>query len=438
MYMHFARKTGIIGLTLLAIVPLCSCGGGAGSTGLATPTLTLWQLPPEFTQTAPPTMTFTPSPRVSPTPTVPELQSAAAVPLAAGWKHTCAIASEGGVMCWGENENGQLGDGSRTDRNRPVDVMNIDVAAAAVAAGSAHSCILTEEGGVKCWGRNLEGQLGDGTAERSSEPVNVAGLESGVAAIAAGDYHTCALMETGSVMCWGLNESGQLGDGTFDSRSTPVEVQLGEAVATGVTAGTAHSCASTTSGEVLCWGSNQYGQLGDGSEDPSRAVPSAVTGFSEGFTVLSGKGDRTCVQGVDGMLYCWGQNKYGELGDGTHDMQPIPVLDSVVAEPVKVFGIGWSHTCGVMTDDTLFCWGWNFYGQLGEGSTANRREPDQVQGLEGIPMYVVGGGGHTCAILEDASVDCWGWNESGQLGNYTNDDSLLPAKVFSLTAMLPD
>jgi alpha-tubulin suppressor-like RCC1 family protein len=369
---------------------------------------------------------------------VPELQQAAAVPLAAGWKHTCAITPEGAVMCWGENENGQLGDGSRTDRNRPVDVVNIDVAAAAVAAGSAHTCILTGEGGAKCWGRNLEGQLGDGTAERSSEPVNVAGLESGVAAIAAGDFHTCALMETGSVMCWGENENGQLGDGTSEARSTPVEVQLGEAVATGVAAGTAHSCASTTSGEVLCWGSNQYGQLGDGSEDPSRAVPGAVAELTEGFTVLAGKGDRTCVQGVDGMMYCWGQNKYGELGDGTHDVQPVPVLDSAVAEPVKVFGIGWSHTCGVMTDDTLFCWGWNFYGQLGEGSTANRREPDQVQGLYGVPVYVVGGGGHTCAILEDASVDCWGWNESGQLGNYANDNSLLPVKVFSLTVMLPD
>jgi alpha-tubulin suppressor-like RCC1 family protein len=429
--MKGAFRIGIVGLGLLFLFPLASCGSG-GTPQADTPTPTLWQLPPEFTKTVSPTMTFTPSPRVSATPTVPEFRQASAVPLAAGWNHTCAVADGGVVMCWGDNEHGQLGDGSRTDRNRPVEVKNLDVPAAAVAAGMWHTCILTDEGGVKCWGRNSDGQLGNGTIDRSSEPVDVIGLESGVAAIAAGDDHACALTAAGAVQCWGNNDYGQLGDGTTDSRNTPVGVQGLEGGATGIAAGAAHTCASTASGEVLCWGNNGQGQLGNGSDTPSSAAPTEVAGLTEGFTGLAGKGDHTCVLTVSGGIQCWGQNKFGQLGDGTLEAQFSPVAAGLDG-PVKILAVGWNHTCGVLTDGILKCWGWNFYGQLGEGSTANRRQPIDVVGLNGGTLALAGGGGHTCAVLEDADVYCWGWNENGQLGNHTNQDSLLPVKVIGIT-----
>jgi alpha-tubulin suppressor-like RCC1 family protein len=191
-----------------------------------------------------------------------------------GKSHTCAITLEGSVKCWGDNTIGQLGDGTMIGRSTPTDVNALGGEAVAIAAGGFHTCAVLANGAARCWGANNDYQLGDGTRIGRSIPTGVGGLASGVAVIAGGQDHTCASLRDGSARCWGYNERGQLGDGTMTDRSTPVVVD-GLAGAAGIVAGGAHTCALTSGGNVRCWGDNRAGQLGF---DPGW-VPVDVDGF---------------------------------------------------------------------------------------------------------------------------------------------------------------
>jgi alpha-tubulin suppressor-like RCC1 family protein len=186
------------------------------------------------------------------------------IAIAAGNWHTCALTAGGGVKCWGGNSNGKLGNGSTSDSNLPVNVSGLTSGASAIAAGLIHSCAVTTGGGVKCWGDNSVGQLGNGTWTDSSVPVSVSGLASGISKIETGDYHSCALTTGGGVKCWGYNNYGQLGDGTRDTRKTPGDVMGLTSGASSIAAGSNTSCALTAGGGGKCWGDNYYGQLGDG------------------------------------------------------------------------------------------------------------------------------------------------------------------------------
>jgi alpha-tubulin suppressor-like RCC1 family protein len=242
--------------------------------------------------------------------------------LSAGAAHVCALSDAGGVWCWGAN-GGALGDGTELERTLPVAAIGMDSHVTALASGYAHSCALKDDGAVWCWGNNSIGQLGDGSLMNRLQPVAVAGLGIAAVSITAGYGHTCALLSDGAIRCWGLNESGQLGDGSVQSSVNPVAVSGVGGSATRVAAGYAHTCATLSSGGVRCWGSNAHAQLGDGTLT-DRTTPIGVQGMNAGVTSLAAGGLHTCATRSDGRVWCWGSNQWGQTGDGSAGYQSFP------------------------------------------------------------------------------------------------------------------
>jgi len=362
-------------------------------------------------------------------PTVAAAEPASRV--AAGGYHTCAVTDGGGVRCWGENRYGQLGDNTTTWQPAPAPVTDLDSGVVAVAAGLFHTCALTSAGALWCWGLNNSGQLGNGSTASYSVPVAVSGLGSGVAAVAAGFYHTCAVTSAGALWCWGQNSLGELGDGTTTNRSTPVAVSgLGSGVIA-VAGGGSHTCAATGAGAVWCWGINSAGQLGDGTQT-SRLTPVAVSGLSTGVAAVSAGSNHSCAVTGAGALWCWGDNSYGQLGDGSNDMRMTPVAVLGLGSGVAAVTDGFYHTCAVTTAGAVSCWGHNLFGSLGDGSTTNRSTPATVDGLGTGAAAATAGAFHTCALIGTGAVRCWGLNRSGQVGDGLPIDLLAPTGVGGL------
>jgi alpha-tubulin suppressor-like RCC1 family protein len=303
--------------------------------------------------------------------------SSAVAGVSAGWDYTCALMDTGGVKCWGYNYEGELGDGTTTIRTTPVDVSGLSSGVEAISADGHHTCALMATGGVKCWGENDYGQLGDGTTKNRTTPVDVSGLSSGVAAVSAFGDHTCALMDTGGVKCWGDNGDGQLGDGTTHRRLTPVDVSGLSSSVLAVTAGGVHTCALMVSGGVKCWGWNGVGQLGDGTRR-TRTTPVDVSGLSSGVGAISAGSDHTCSLMVSGGAKCWGWNSVGEVGDGTTTTRTTPVDVSGLSSGVAAISAGAYHTCALMDTGGAKCWGDNAYGDLGDGTQTLRTTPVRV------------------------------------------------------------
>jgi alpha-tubulin suppressor-like RCC1 family protein len=352
--------------------------------------------------------------------------------IAAGWRHTCALTAGGGVKCWGDNGDGQLGDGTTTDRTTPVDVSGLSSGVDAIAAGGSHTCALTAGGGVKCWGRNSYGQLGDGTTTDRNMPVDVSGLTSGVDAITAGASHTCGVT-VGGVKCWGNTAFGQLGDGTTTDRNTPVDVSGLSSGVDAIAAGRDHTCALTAGGGVKCWGRNVYGQLGDGTTT-RRTTPVDVSGLTSGVDVIAAGEYHTCGVTAGGGVKCWGSNEYGQLGNGKFGYGPILADVSGLSSGVDAIAAGRDHTCALTAGGGVKCWGYNGYGQLGDGTTTHRTTPVDVSGLTSGVDAITAGHYHACALTVGGGVKCWGYNGYGQLGDGTTTHRTTPVDVSGLTS----
>jgi alpha-tubulin suppressor-like RCC1 family protein len=343
-------------------------------------------------------------------------------------KHACAVGGDGTVRCWGSNQYGQLGDGTTTDRPSPVRVTNLSNVISVAAAGT-HTCALRANGIVSCWGNNLNGELGDGTTTSRTTTADVPGL-TGVVAIAAGQIHTCAALYNGNVYCWGSSDSGQIGNGSTSLIvSTPALVAGGLKDVVALAAGLVHTCALKSDGTVFCWGDNTSGQLGQGPTGGFTAAPSfAVSGLSNAVSIAGGH-VHTCAVRADGSALCWGENGNGQLGRG-NTTKPLSSAAAPVLSLTGAIGItaGTSHSCAVRSDGNAFCWGSNASGQIGDGTTAQRLVPTQVLGLN-TATEITAGSNFTCATEPNDTPRCWGANSVGQLGDGTQAGETIPSVV---------
>lgn len=307
--------------------------------------------------------------------------------IGAGGSHTCAVTTAGAAKCWAYNYHGQVGDGTDTDRDFPTQVVGLTSGVDTIGAGMIHSCALTTGGGVKCWGANGFGQLGDGSDTERQSPVDVLGLGSGVQAISTGGEHSCALTTGGGVKCWGANDYGQLGDNSTTERYAPVDVSgLGSGVQA-ISAGRFHTCAVTMGGAVKCWGANDDGQLGDAT-NTERHAPVDVSGLALGVQAIGTGYAHSCAMTSGGAVKCWGSNSWGQLGDGGSPGSLVPVDVSGLGSGAQSIGLGSDHSCAVVDGGQVKCWGSNQYGQLGNNSIEDAPTPVLVV----IPDAIFSGG----------------------------------------------
>lgn len=359
--------------------------------------------------------------------------SASIVAIAAGAFHTCAVDVSGSLSCWGANSEGQLGDTTKVARSLPVEVANSRYFGfVAVAAGSRHTCALRTDGQVMCWGKSSLGQLGDGFVEALTFPVSVARGVGDAVAITAGGDHSCALLATSTVFCWGDNRSGQLGIGTTGFERFPVQVlRLSDVVS--VSAGLQHTCALRVNGTVSCWGSNSFGALGTGTTTDQLSPGVSVSGLTNAIAIASGD-HHTCALLADGATRCWGNNADGQIGDGSITPQRTPVQVRDVSDAVAI-AAGGQHTCVLRVDGAARCWGANRRGQLGDGTTTGRLTAVPVRDILGshLSQGVTGGALHTCAARDNGTAACWGDNSEGQIGDSTTVQRVTPIAVSNLT-----
>ncbi|MCB0189625.1 MAG: hypothetical protein KDE31_35385, partial [Caldilineaceae bacterium] len=482
----------------------------------------------------------TPTPTTIPlAPTVPITDVVSARLVAAGGAHTCAVI-RGGAWCWGQNDfYGQLGDGGFAMQNKPVQVQGLASGVKSIAAGVVHTGALMTSGAVKCWGNNYWYALGISTLDHSYSPtaVDVLGIEDAID-IAVGNHQSCVLLADRTVKCWGWNAFGKLGIGsTDDSVATPTHVIDGatqrslenvQAIAvsfnhhmcalvqgglkcwggnaplgtgsaisstvpvdilppgsgivaldtgeketcfvkrdnsvwcwgskdnsvftsttpalintlplstTKITVGNNFACALLVDGSIRCWGGVQadgenYGYLGTATTGTSRA-PIEIPGIGRDIADISAGSRHACAMAANGEIRCWGYNQFGQLGDGVRPAHPLPQPLAVTRTtgPIVALAPGGHHNCLLTTGGIVRCWGANQYGQTGTGTTSLVVTNSLPVNLP-MPAIAIGSGyHHSCAVTTDGAVWCWGRNQYGQLGNGNDSDSTSPVRVVAL------
>ena len=304
----------------------------------------------------------------------------------------------------------------------------------AVATGGEHACAVRNDGTVWCWGANDFGQLGDNTATDSEKPVQVAMLTDAAIAVAAGDSTSCALTKKGDVWCWGHNDAGELGDGTNSDSRTPVQVK-GVSGVTAIAVGSGHACALGGDGSVLCWGSNDDGQLGDGTTS-DRNMAIAVPGLPAATAISCGD-DTSCAVDGSGVLRCWGQNSSGQLGDGTMTSAKTPTAVKMLP-PVVGVAAGGGFTCANDAGGAVWCWGDNTNATLGNGDMGGM-SVTPVQVLNASPLHqLVAGSGQACGRDDQQRLWCWGINYDARLGDgtYNSYDAVPTLSLMTSTVAM--
>lgn len=409
-------KTLLAGLLVLAAPLGCGGTGGAGSDPDAATAATDASTASDATDSSDASDADLPSDATMPG---DASTSSTGARLAVGGYHSCLLDAAGQLRCWGYNQNGQLGDGTNVTRPLPVVVPGGPFLAA--SAGNYHTCAITVAHRALCWGLNGDGQLGTDSTTNRYSPAAVANLDVDVVAISAGGATTCAVVADGSVYCWGNNQYGQIGDGTTERRLTPARV-TGLANATSVSASSAHVCATSGAGTVVCWGWEYHGRLGNGagSVNGYQMTPVEVSLVAPATQIATG-GDFGCARLTTGRIACWGGNDYGQLGTGSQVYSSVPVLVASVTGLDRIATAD-AATCALGIDDVVRCWGRNRSGQIGNGIAgvgAVVLSPSVVMGLSGPLSDVDSGFAHTCALAEGGAVSCWGSNTFGEIGDGT-------------------
>jgi len=370
--------------------------------------------------------------------------------------YTCGIASDNNVYCWGYGAQGQLGNNSTSDKLVPTALDTTGALSGktikSISAGHLHTCAIASDNNAYCWGSDV-GAIGDGMSLSQRQvpvAVSTAGALNGktVKSITTGDSHTCAIASDDNAYCWGSGGNAQLGNNSTDQKTVPTAVYTAGALSgktiKSISAGDYHTCAIASDDLAYCWGSNSYGQLGDGTTT-QRATPTPVNtgGVLSGKTIKSisaNYSDHTCVIASDNQAYCWGDNYAGRLGDNsnTNSSIPVPVYNSgaLNGKTISQIFVDFGHTCVIASNNQAYCWGYGGYGALGNNSTADSFVPVAVdttgvlngKTIQYISMSLYGG----CVIASNNQVYCWGVNSQGSLGNDSTVDSLVPVSVNAI------
>jgi alpha-tubulin suppressor-like RCC1 family protein len=353
-----------------------------------------------------------------------------ATAIAVGDYRSCALMEDGSVRCWG-----QLGDVASLGLNKTPTLVPGVSGATSITASLDHGCATVQGGSLRCWGQNDFGQLGDGsqTAFMSSpQPaVTVAQITTAIS-VAAGIRFNCAVLADGATLCWGDDGFGQFGSAALptnpNTQSTPFPTAVSR-ITQGVAVAVDYDleCVLLANGGVMCWGENNSGQVGNGSATPRNSIPYPVPvyGISDAVSVSVGVVS-ACALSADGSVHCWGENHFGQLGDGTTSDSAKPVKVNGLPEAIAI-AAGNSSSCALIKGGTVQCWGNNAFGSLGDGTTTNSSVPVTVTGIANAIAISVRD--HACALLSTGSVQCWGYNNSAQLGNGATTNSSRPVTV---------
>jgi len=375
----------------------------------------------------------------------------ASASLSAGGAFSCGMGTSGTTVCWGDNGIGQLGNGTTGGIGTTPTAVSTPpgIGFSVVNAGSARACGVAVNGQAYCWGA---GTLGDGTTDASSTPTLVAAPGVHFVTVDVGQNASCAADTLGTGYCWGINIAGELGIGSVGGLfttpqliATPAGVSFSAVSVGGVISDSGHACALTPNGGAYCWGWNSEGAVGNGSSgnyiEPAPVAVALPVTDSAGFSVVSAGGEFvqfSCGVGLSGAVYCWGANFGGQLGTGSvggSSFLPVPIA-APAGVTFTTVSAGGFHACAVATTGSVYCWGSNSNGQLGDGTTTDSPTPGLVSAPAGVSFTSVSAGGfHSCAIANAPTLNtayCWGANSSGQLGNGTTVDQLTPVAVSTI------